>query len=113
LGGPTIEGSGAWLSSRAGYIRSGGISGRRKDEKIGLRSDVGKRLGVTTVIDGKSNKNPNDSGKSEVGVIIAEGSKDWNESQSKLTEGNSEEFGSNSAWARGIKKTTVVLTHRS
>ncbi len=74
---------------------------------------MGKHVGVTTVIDGKS-KYSNDSGKSSnVGAIITEGAKEWNESQSKLTEGNSEEFGSKSAWARGIKKTTVVSTHRS
>jgi hypothetical protein len=114
MGGSTKEGSGGWPSSRAGYLRSGGMSGRRKDEEIGLRSDVGKNVGVTTVIDGKSMKHSIESGKSsEVGVIITEGTKDWNESQSKLTEGNSEEFGSNSAWARGIKKTTVVSTHRT
>jgi hypothetical protein len=114
MGGSTKEGSSAWPSSRAGYLRNGGTSSHRKDEEIGLRSDVGMHVGVTTIIDGKSDKQPNDSGKSsEVGVIITEGTKDWNESQSKLTEGNSEEFGSNSAWARGIKKTTVVSTHRS
>lgn len=114
MGGSTKEGSGTWPSSRTGYLRSGGASNRRKDEEIGLRSDVGKHIGVTTIIDGKSRKQPNDSRmSSEVGVSITEGTKDWNESQSKLTEGNSEEYGSNSAWPRGIKKTTVVSTHRS
>jgi hypothetical protein len=113
MGGSTKEGSGAWPSSRAGYLRSGGVSSRRKDEEIGLRSDVGKHVGVTTVIDGKSNYSNESPKSSDMGVIITEGARDWNESQSKLTEGNSEEFGSKSAWARGIQKTTVVSTHRS
>jgi hypothetical protein len=115
MGGSTNkDGSAGWPSSRAGYLRSGGISSQRKDEEIGLRSDVGKHVGVTTVIDGKSKKYSNDSAKSsETGVIIKEGQKDWNESQSKLTDGINEDFGSKLAWARGIKKTTVVSTHRS
>lgn len=111
MGGSTKEETGPW-PSRAGYLRSGGMpSGRPKDEEIGLRSDVGKLTGVTTVIDSHTKKHSNDSGKSsEARVAITENS---NESQSKLTETPDENFTSTAAWGRGIKKTMVVSTHRS
>lgn len=86
-------------------------SSRRKDEEIGLRSDVGKQTGVTTVIDSRAKKHSNESSKSsEVRIAITQNS---NESQSKLTEHAAEDFTSTSAWGRGIKKTMVVSTHRS
>jgi hypothetical protein len=53
LGGSSQGTSTLFLSSRAGYLHSGGNSGRYKVGEIGLRSGAGKSTGVETAISGQ------------------------------------------------------------
>ena len=109
LGGSTKTDTAPWPSSRAGYLRSD-----RNDQEIGLRSDVGKNAGVTTVIDSRPKPHGHNDDDKSYGVEVnsLEAQRNWNTSQSKLTETSSEEFGARD-WSHGIKKTTVISSHRS
>ena len=86
-----------------GYIRqkSSRHSGKNSlatAEEFGLRSDIGKSRGVTTVIGSASDGDlERDGGRSA-----------WNNSESKLAEVSSdEEDARQQAWVNGIRKTTV------
>jgi hypothetical protein len=105
FGGTTKSDTLPWPASRAGYLRS---ASHAHDQEIGLRSDVGKNSGITTLVDGRSKSADSD----EARVAAKEGN-DWNTSQSKLTDGSSEDFGSTTWAGPGIKKTTVISTHRT
>jgi hypothetical protein len=117
LGGSSTRGkssSNPWPSSgRPGYIRS---ESRGGNESFGLRSDIGKNQGVTTVIEGdadgdlergdregeklpiQGSSRKQSFGREEGGV----GKSAWNTSQRGLTDLSSDE---ELAW--GIRKTTV------
>lgn len=82
----------------SGYIRQKS-STRGATEEFGLRSDIGKDRGVTTVIAHGSARDldldlERDGGKGQ-----------WNNSVSKLTEVSSDE--EERSWRKGIRKTTV------
>jgi hypothetical protein len=114
-------GSKAWPSSRgpgrAGYFRSG--SGPNNGaEELGLRSDIAKGVGVTTVI--KSTNNPDEDeemGRSLSGKIKRSGSSKKvlrkNVSETHLRDDSSEEFlpvqKPGSDWT-SVRKTTEVRT---
>lgn len=91
----------------SGYIRQknshkSGQNSRDAAEEFGLRSDIGKNRGVTTVI-GSANEmdlERDGSGKGQ-----------WNNSVSKLTEVSSDDerdHEERQAWKNGIRKTTVI-----
>ncbi|KFZ17109.1 hypothetical protein V501_01900 [Pseudogymnoascus sp. VKM F-4519 (FW-2642)] len=92
----TSRGAGGSSSNnwpRSGYVRNNGMGG----EGYGLRSDLGKRTGVTTVIEGDSDDR---GGTSSKGTF---GDGRWNDSNSKLRGGVSDD---ESEWRDGIMKTT-------
>jgi hypothetical protein len=69
-------------------------------EEFGLRSDIGKNRGVTTVIG-----SANDMDLERDGGIAKGG---WNNSESKLTELSSDEEDTRQqAWRNGIRETTI------
>lgn len=94
--------SGPWPKSSgpsSGYIRQKNSSAHTAEE-YGLRSDIGKNRGVTTVIGG-----------AESDIESGMGQGRWNNSVSKLTEVSSDEERDDGkqrqeAW-RGIRTTTV------
>jgi len=97
-----------WPASAAGptggYIRSrnkGGI------EEFGLRNDIGKNRGVTTVIesgDGATDLEKGVGSKESRGHLRR--ASEWSNSESKLTSDRSSGEGEESSW-KGIRKTTV------
>ena len=112
------SGSNAWPSSRKydrdGYFRSG--SGPNNGaEELGLRDDIAKGVGVTTVIK-STNHQDNDEETGRSGKIKRNGSKNVlrkNMSETHLKDDSSEEFlpvqmpAGN--WS-GVRKTTEVRT---
>jgi hypothetical protein len=78
---------------RSGYVRSNGL----REEGYGLRSDLGKGTGVTTVIEGDADER----GITSKGTF---GDGGWNDSNSKLRGVSDDE----SEWRSGIMKTTGV-----
>jgi hypothetical protein len=92
------SGSKAWPSSRkpgrAGYFRSGGGPNDRLEE-LGLRSDIAKGVGITTVI--RSTKGPGheEEEMGRAGKVKRSGSKNVlkkNVSETHLRDDSSEEF---------------------
>jgi hypothetical protein len=113
------SGSNAWPSSRkpgrAGYFRSG--SGPKDTaEELGLRGDIGKGVGVTTVIKSTSSPDHDDEEMGRSGKIKRSGSKNVlrkNVSETHLRDDSSEEFlpvqKPGAGWG-GVRKTTEVRT---
>ncbi|KUJ17169.1 uncharacterized protein LY89DRAFT_73041 [Mollisia scopiformis] len=109
LGGSSSRGnskSNPWPSSgRPGYIRSESRGGQ---ESFGLRTDIGKNQGVTTVIASDADVEKGEeklpiqgsSRKQSFGHSRGNG---WNNSESKLHDSSDEEQN----WGFGIRKTTV------
>jgi len=109
FGGSSSQGTpNPWPSSgHPGYIRSRSKSGL---EEFGLRSDIGKKNGVTTFIESGNLERGDEkhatgsrSRKGSVGPLASAPS-GWNNSESKLTDISSEDEPS---WESGIRKTTV------
>ncbi|KAE9363787.1 hypothetical protein N431DRAFT_422815 [Stipitochalara longipes BDJ] len=111
LGGSSSQGaSNPWpASGKPGYIRSrskGGI------EEFGLRSDIGKDRGVTTLVQAGADVERGEgkgvmrsiSGRREAVGHLTGAPSAWNNSESKLTDVSSEDAQS---WGEGIRKTTV------
>lgn len=77
---------------------------------MGLRSDIKASTGITTLVDGRNERERAKSVSSDETKNVSSqqvGRDGWNNSQSKLTDGSSEEFAS--VWqGAGITKTTVV-----
>ncbi len=77
-----------------------------------MRSDVGKNRGVTTLVEAGTDLESGEgkgvmrskSGRRESVGPLTTGQNGWNDSESKLTEGSSEDAQS---WGSGIRKTTV------
>ncbi|PMD23437.1 hypothetical protein NA56DRAFT_701730 [Hyaloscypha hepaticicola] len=109
LGGSTSQGgTNPWPASGNGYIRS-----RNGAEEFGLRSDIGKSRGVTTLVEaggdvemgeGKVRRSMSERRES-VGPLTS-GQNGWNNSETKLTDISSED---GQSWPMGgIRKTTVT-----
>jgi len=108
-----------WSSSRktnrAGYFRS---AGGPKDTELGLRSDISKGVGVTTIIKSSTNQNFVDSQAMEIkGVKRSDSVRGlrWNGSLGHMKDDSSEEFlpmqrPNNGDWE--IRKTTDIVTSR-
>ena len=113
FGGTTSrQGSSGWPSAAGpsgGYIRSGSKGGI---ETFGLRSDIGKTRGVTTIIESDGSKDMDlERGSPEKGGPGEGGSErrlrlesEWSNSESKLALDRSS--GEDESWT-GIRKTTV------
>lgn len=109
----------AWPSSRkpgrSGYFRSG--SGLKHGaEELGLRGDIAKGVGVTTVIEGTNSPDNGDEEMGRSGKIKRSGSKNVlrkNLSETHLRDDSSEEFlpvqKPDAGWG-GVRKTTEVRT---
>jgi hypothetical protein len=105
-----LSSSHAWLNAnrppRAGYFRGGGNGRDGGAEELGLRSDIGKGVGVTTVI---KSANDEHSGKGRNKSI---GNLNWKGSADFLKDDSSEEFlpmqKPRGDW--GVRKTTEVVT---
>lgn len=102
--------TGGWTNdgrSRAGYMRSKDPSGG--GEELGLRSDIGKCAGVTTIIESQRDETERSGrgGKNSESQLQTPGR--W-DSESKLTDRSSEEYNTASPdpWGHGIRKTMVV-----
>jgi hypothetical protein len=111
-GSSTKPNSNPWPTARSGYLRS--ESHNHTDQEIGLRSDIGKTVGVTTMVHTQNKMRDSDS-EASVGhkVNSLEAPRGWNTSQSKLTEGSSEDFVPTGWSTSGIQKTTVISSHRT
>lgn len=113
------SGSNVWPSSRkpgrAGYFRSG--SGPHNGaEELGLRSDIAKGVGVTTVIKSTNSPDQADEDMGRSGKVKRSGSKNVlrkNVSETHLRDDSSEEFlpvqKPGSDWT-SVRKTTEVRT---
>lgn len=113
MGGSTSQGANQWPTPRgplsAGYVKQKRSSrkGASVDE-IGLRSDIGKNNGVTTIINSTGEKGL-EHGGSEANCY-REGRGQWNTSASRLTEVSSDDEGRETgrlSWRTGIKTTTI------
>lgn len=113
FGGSSTRGqSNPWpASGRPGYIRSESRGGA---ESFGLRTDIGKNQGVTTVIESdvdiergeRDEKLPIQGTSTKQCLGKGRSGPAWNTSESKLTttrDSSDEE----STWGFGIRKTTV------
>ncbi|EAA33496.1 hypothetical protein GE21DRAFT_5286 [Neurospora crassa] len=96
-----------------GYIRS--RTPKNGAEEFGLRNDIGKGRGVTTVVEagGSDGTKRSMSGSREsVGPLTA--ANNWNTSETKLTDMSSDDghgsggHGGSSGWPTGTKTTTVT-----
>ncbi|KAH8794944.1 hypothetical protein BGZ57DRAFT_329909 [Hyaloscypha finlandica] len=111
LGGSSSQGaSNPWpASGNPGYVRS---RSKSDAEEFGLRSDIGKNRGVTTLVetglDGERGERKgvtrSSSGRSGSVAPLTSTQHGWGDSESKLTEVSSEDVQS---WESGIRKTTV------
>ena len=103
------------MLGRAGYFRSD--SGRKEEaEELGLRSDIAKGVGVTTVIKSTSSPDHDDEEMGRSGKPKRNGSKNVlrkNMSETHLRDDSSEEFlpvrKPGGDWG-GVRKTTEVRT---
>ena len=99
-----------WPSSRKGYFRS--ESGARGVEELGLRSDIGKGVGITTTIKSMSAGDDEGGKQDRLKRSGSERVLNRNESQSHLKDDSSEEFlpvqKPTGDW--GVRKTTEVRT---
>lgn len=123
-GGSSAEGAGTsagtgWKRTGSGhpnngYIRSG--SGVRGDEVFDMHDNVGKGIGVTTVI----NHGPDAAdleGQKYKGDAASDGSgsingahHDWNNSQSELADRQDDLRNNNNPWNITVKKTVIQTT---
>jgi hypothetical protein len=89
--------------SNAHYIRSKNNGGT---EEFGLRSDIAKRIGVTTVVEGNNPDGHMDINKDRDNR--SKGERGWGTSETRLADDSSEEFTpqTDRSW-RGIQKTIV------
>jgi hypothetical protein len=111
LGGSSSQNaSNPWpASGHPGYIRSRSKGGL---EEFGLRSDIGKNRGVTTVVEAGVDVERGDgkgvmrsiSERRGSGGHLTSAPTAWNDSESRLTEASSED---SESWGAGIRKTTV------
>jgi len=108
-GGKDIGDSNGWPNSnrptRAGYFRSGSNT-REGAEELGLRSDIGKGVGITTVIKSANNIKDEKNGKGRKASLK------WGGSADHTKDDSSEEFlpiqRPTGDW--GVRKTTEVTT---
>jgi hypothetical protein len=108
-GAKDLGDSNGWPNSnrptRAGYFRSGSNI-REGAEELGLRSDIGKGVGITTVIKSANNMKDEKNGKERKASLK------WGGSADPLKDDSSEEFlpmqRPKGDW--GVRKTTEVTT---
>ncbi|KAK1779797.1 hypothetical protein QBC45DRAFT_373944 [Copromyces sp. CBS 386.78] len=116
-GGPS--GSHHWPTSmsKGGYVRSRSAAQDGSGDEFGLREDIGRNRGVTTVVEsgkgGGHGVRRSMSGRSDsVGPLTSgggSGKDDWNSSETKLTDISSDDgLNSGSGWPKGIRTTTVT-----
>ncbi|KAH7625417.1 hypothetical protein B0T09DRAFT_361370 [Sordaria sp. MPI-SDFR-AT-0083] len=98
-------------ASNGGYIRNRTAKDDDCADEFGLREDIGRNRGVTTLVEaGKGGVRRSMSGRSDSVGPLTGGKDGWNSSETKLTDISSEDGLSNrgGGWPTGIRTTTVT-----